>query len=252
MAVDRLGRGAAVDLETEIAGEPGQQPRAALVDLQRHQPRTHLDDVRAHAQQLQGVGGLQVEQTASEDDAGPALNGRAADRVEVLEGAVGEAPIEVVTGHRRHERSRHGGQHQRVVDDQIVRSGHRVGGAVDAGDTSAQAFKCWFIGCVPECTIVTSQSPSCIAPRQVPRPAACAQSSRVRIRLGVHTWQCPARSGALLPPALVRRMDASPQAVCTTRRRSIAVPRTSASTVGSARSCGASAPVSTEPSKTRL
>ena len=45
-----------------------QRRAAAVVELHRHQPRRHLDDVRLQAELDQGVGGLQAEQPAADHD----------------------------------------------------------------------------------------------------------------------------------------------------------------------------------------
>ena len=62
-----------------------------------------------------------------------------ADRVEVVERAVDEARRQVVARHRRHERIRAGGQHQRVVGDALaVGGGDGLRGPVDTRNPVAQ------------------------------------------------------------------------------------------------------------------
>ncbi len=68
-----------------------QHGAAALVALQRHRPRRHLDDVGLEPQVQQGVRGLQAEQPAADDDTGARVGGRCADRLEVGDRAVDEA-----------------------------------------------------------------------------------------------------------------------------------------------------------------
>ena len=94
---------------------PAQRGAAGVVDLHRHQPRRHLDDVRLEPQLGQGVGGLEPEQAAADDRADRRGGRGLADRLEVLDGPVDEAAGQLVAGHRRHERRGAGGEHELVV-----------------------------------------------------------------------------------------------------------------------------------------
>ena len=49
---------------------------AGVVDLHRHQPRRHLDDVGLEAELHQGVGGLEPEQPAADHRADRGRAGR--------------------------------------------------------------------------------------------------------------------------------------------------------------------------------
>ena len=133
--------------DVEVLDHLAEQGAAALVDLQRHEPRGQLHDVRGHAQQAQRAGGLKAEQAAADHQAGPPAAGahgralrRAADRVEVVEGAVDEASGQVPARDRRDERVRAGGQHQRVVaEGAAAAGGDGAGGPVDGGHRLVQA-----------------------------------------------------------------------------------------------------------------
>ena len=59
---------------------PAQGGAAGVVDLHRHQPRRHLDDVRLQTQLGQRVGGLEPEQAAA-DDGADASRSAAASRI---------------------------------------------------------------------------------------------------------------------------------------------------------------------------
>ncbi len=63
----------------------------------------------------QRVGGLEAEQAAADHGTHPGAGGRVPDRLQVLDGAVDEAAVQVPAGDRRHERRGAGGQHQLVV-----------------------------------------------------------------------------------------------------------------------------------------
>ncbi len=105
---------------------------AADVDLQRHQPRRHLDDVGGQSQVQQGVGGLQAEQATTDDRARAGVTRGGLDRLQVLDRAVDEAVRGLISRHRRHERVRPGGQHQGVVAERpSVGQPHQPSLAVD-------------------------------------------------------------------------------------------------------------------------
>ena len=131
---------------------PDVAPRTApppVVDLQRHEPRGELHDVRRQAHQHQRVGRLEPEQPTSDHEpvrraslGSSALHGRlgrATDPVEVIQRAIHEAAGGVVTGHGRHEGVRTGCQDQLVVADDLPglrRDGHCS--AVEASHPGAQ------------------------------------------------------------------------------------------------------------------
>ena len=115
VAEDPLGHRAGVHGQPERLDVPGQRRAAGVVDLDGHQPRRHLHDVRVQAQAAQGVGGLEAEQPAADHRAGAGAQRGGADRVEVLDGPVDEAAGQLVARHRRHERRRAGRQHELVV-----------------------------------------------------------------------------------------------------------------------------------------
>ena len=110
-----------MDVDTQAADHPAQQRTAGLVELDRHQPGRHLDDMRRHPERAQCVGRFQAQQTAPDDDgvAGAAHRERrahiGADRIEVVQRAVDVTTGQVVARHGRHERGGTGGQHQRVI-----------------------------------------------------------------------------------------------------------------------------------------
>ena len=119
--------------------------RYRLIELLGHQSRRHLDDVRRQAEGAQRVGGFQTEQATADDDSDRCVarvEGTlriGADRVEVIESAVDMAARQIVSRHRRHERVRAGGQHQRVVAEAGAVSGqHRPSVAVDLRDPAVQ------------------------------------------------------------------------------------------------------------------
>jgi hypothetical protein len=112
---DPLGQGPGVHGQAEGPDVAGQGGAAGLVDLHGHQPRGQLDHVGLQAELAQRVGGLEAEQPAADDHAGPRRGGRVADGLEVLDGPVHEAARQVVARHRRDERRGAGGQHQLVV-----------------------------------------------------------------------------------------------------------------------------------------
>ena len=92
-----------------------------------------------HAQQPQAVRGLQSQQAAADDDGRAAGHRGRADRLDVLDRPVDEAPRQVVSGDRRHEGPGAGGQDQRVVSDPgAVRAGHPSAAAVDGGHLRVQ------------------------------------------------------------------------------------------------------------------
>ena len=136
VGLDRVGGRSRVDGHVQRGDHPAQHRTAALVHLQRHQARRHLDDMRGKTHVPQRLRGLEPEQAATDDDGGapphtPALGGRA-DGVEVLNGPINEATGQVVPRHRRHERPRAGRQHQGVIRlREPGCGGDRLGGAVN-------------------------------------------------------------------------------------------------------------------------
>ena len=102
-----------VHRHVKVGDQLPQQGAAALVHLQRHQPRRELDHVRRHAEQPQRAGRFEAEQPAADDQPGPpaarrrgGAPGGGRDGVQVVEGAVDEAAGQIRAGHRRHERVR--------------------------------------------------------------------------------------------------------------------------------------------------
>jgi hypothetical protein len=81
LPVDRLCSCAGVDLHPQIPDEPLEDDTTTRVDLERHEPRGELHDVRREAQLSQGVGRLESQQpTADHEPIGlPALDGCACD-----------------------------------------------------------------------------------------------------------------------------------------------------------------------------
>ena len=117
-------------VDPQATDHPGQQRAAGLVDLDGHEPRCHLDDMRRHPERPQRVGRLQAQQTTTDDHgvAGSPHRERrlhiGADAVEVIKGAVYVAAGQVVAGHGRHERVGTGRQHQGVVPESFAGCGH--------------------------------------------------------------------------------------------------------------------------------
>ena len=64
-----LGHRAGVHGDAELLDVPHQRGAAGVVELHRHQPRRHLDDVGLQAELDQRVGRLQAEQPAADHDA---------------------------------------------------------------------------------------------------------------------------------------------------------------------------------------
>jgi len=135
--VQPLQRGAGVDRQPQLLDVAAQHGAAALVQLARHQPGRRFHHVHVDAQALQRPGRLQAQQAPADHHAGGAGTGGAvgAQRLQVVDGAVDEHAGQVPARHRGHERGGAGGQHQRVVADDLPRGGgDRAGRAVDAGD----------------------------------------------------------------------------------------------------------------------
>ena len=105
---DRARAGSRVDLHAETADQALEHRAAAVVDLERHQPRRELDDVRREAEEAQGVRRLETEQATTDDEpVGLAALGCCAldgglgagpDAVEVVERAIDVAPVGVCPG----------------------------------------------------------------------------------------------------------------------------------------------------------
>ena len=74
------GGGAGVHGDAELLDVPDQRGAAGVVELHRHQPRRHLDDVGLQAELDQRVGGLEAEQAAADHDA-PRSRSAAASRI---------------------------------------------------------------------------------------------------------------------------------------------------------------------------
>ncbi len=125
--------------EAERLDVPGQGRTAGVIDLRRHQPGRHLDDVGVEAELVQRVRGFEAEQAAADHGAGRRRGRRLPDRLEVLDGAVDEAAGQVVAGHGRDEWRGTGGEHQVVVGQHLaVLEPDRPGVGVEAGDGGAQ------------------------------------------------------------------------------------------------------------------
>ena len=108
-----------VDDDADLLDALAENGAARVVELQRHQPRRQLDDVRLHPQLLQRVRRLEPQQAAADHGAGAArVVGRpGGDRLQVLDGAVDEAAGQIAPGNGRHERRRAGREDQVVVRD---------------------------------------------------------------------------------------------------------------------------------------
>ena len=135
-----LGAGVDVDLHTEFVDLLRQQDATVSVHLDGHQTRGTFDDVGFRAEQLEGVGGLQAEQTTADDGAdrfaagGAGVLDDASDVVEVVEGAVDRAAGQVVAGDRRDPGVGAGGEDEVVVGDGVtVVASDGAGVPVDAG-----------------------------------------------------------------------------------------------------------------------
>ena len=138
-AAHRLGGHTGVHPHAEALDVAHQRGAGRLVELHRHQPRRHLHDVGLEPELHERVGGLEAQQAAAHHDPGRGRAGRRPDRVEVLDGAVDEAAVEVVARHGRHEGRRARGQHQLVVAQHpAVGERDRAGGPVERGDLGAE------------------------------------------------------------------------------------------------------------------
>ncbi len=131
--------------DAQIGDHPAQQGAAGLVELLDHQAGCQLDDVGLETELAQRVGGLKPEQTSADHHthggrAGAERTQRVgANRVEIVEGSIDVAGRQVTARHRRHERVRAGGQHQRVIAHALpVGCQHRLGDPVDLGDPTPQ------------------------------------------------------------------------------------------------------------------
>ena len=142
--LDLRDRDAEVDVDVELLDQAAQHRTAALVDLQRHQPRRHLDHVRRHPQQPQGSRCLEAEQATADDEPCPAaagvglggLQGCGTDGVEVVEGPVDEATRQLASRHGWHEGVGAGGKDQGVVRDRAPGAGRDgAGPTIDAHDS---------------------------------------------------------------------------------------------------------------------
>ena len=141
-----LGRGADPHGDAEGVDEPAQRLAAAEVDLGGHEVRAELDDRAGRAERLQRAGGLEPEQPAADDGAAHAPAGRgllldpAAQRGDVVDGAVDEDAGQVVALDRRHRGARAGRQHELVVGPgAAVGDAHGPGLAVELDDGGARA-----------------------------------------------------------------------------------------------------------------
>ena len=104
---------------------PHERGARGAVELHRHQPRRHLDDVGVEAELDERVGRLEAEQPAADHDAAGRRGTGRPDRLEVLDGAVDEAAVLAAALDRRDERRRTRGEHQHVV--LVDGDGARVG-----------------------------------------------------------------------------------------------------------------------------
>ncbi|SKO71097.1 Uncharacterised protein [Mycobacteroides abscessus subsp. bolletii] len=92
--------------QSEVGDQPGEQGTATLVDLQVHEARIELHDVRGQPHEAQRIRGLQAEQATADDDTRSTrrLVGDGLDGIQIIHGAVDEATVGVATGHRGHKR----------------------------------------------------------------------------------------------------------------------------------------------------
>ena len=135
-----LGGEPAVHLDAELLDPGPQGSGAALVELGRHELGRELDDVGVEPEETQGVRCLQAEQAAAHDD--PAADVRSprpgVDGLEVVDRPVHEHARTVGAGHRRHEGTAAGREHQAVVGDLVAAGGqHDSPGPVDGHDLVA-------------------------------------------------------------------------------------------------------------------
>ncbi len=120
---DLLGARARVHGQAHVLDGAQQRRAAALVDLHGHQARRELHDVRGQSEPLQGARGFEPEQAAADHRAGRRPRLRVLlDGEQVLDGAVHEAALGVLAGHRRDEGVRAGGEDQGVVRDDQTRA----------------------------------------------------------------------------------------------------------------------------------
>ncbi len=101
--------------DAEPLDVPHQGRARRTVELDGHQPRRHLDDVRLQAELDERVGRLEPEQPAADHDTAGRRGAGRPDRLEVLDRAVDEAAVLAAALDRRDERRRAGRQHQHVV-----------------------------------------------------------------------------------------------------------------------------------------
>jgi hypothetical protein len=152
-AFDLLGHDARVHGDAEALDVAHQRRAGGAVELHRHQPGRHLDDVGLQPELDERVGRFQPEQPTTDDDAAGGRRAGRLDRLEVLDGAVDEAAVLAAALDGRHERRRAGGEHQHVVlvdgdgagvREQVLggrRRGHHGDGArgpVDLGDDAVE------------------------------------------------------------------------------------------------------------------
>ncbi len=104
-----------MDVHAERFDVAAQHGATLDVELHRHEPRRELDHMGGQTQTAQSVGGLESEETATDDHAGPATIGEGSHRVYIGDGAIGETSDRVVTVERRHEGRRSRRQDQSVV-----------------------------------------------------------------------------------------------------------------------------------------
>jgi len=138
-ALDGLGAHAGVHGDPEPFDVADQSRAAGLVELDRHEPRRHLDHVRLQAQLQHGVRRLKTEQAAADDDSGRGRGRGLPDGLEVLDGAIDEAALQVAPGQRRDEGDGPSGQDQRVIRHDLAGSGGDCPRApVDGGHGSVE------------------------------------------------------------------------------------------------------------------
>src|SRR6267142_480397 len=90
-------------------------PPARVVELYGHQSRRKLHHVRLQAEIMERFGGLEAEQSTSDDGADPRTACGGANRLQVFDRSVNEAVWPFGPGQARHKGVGTGGEHQLVV-----------------------------------------------------------------------------------------------------------------------------------------
>ena len=137
--VDCRGGRLGENREPECLHVATQRAASTLVELDRHEARSELDDRRLEPEQAQRVRGLEAEQSAAHHGRGSTARCPLADGVEIVERSVDEHAVGVRAGHGWHEGSRPSRDHARLVNDLVAGRGERHAAfEVDRGDPLAE------------------------------------------------------------------------------------------------------------------